>query len=309
MEKLFLDMNTKYLTNHGMKYINEIDNEDSLLIINKANRIIECNNFSIEYSEFSTGYDNFDSNYSRCITNIPINTDNCVHIINTAKSEKSEFYVGNIEQDIWYKDISYDISLLLSIFVTDYFTNTFEEDMLIRKSNITNMQSVRIFKEFNKRFGFYFPYNTINKSYNFRTSLYRNYDELIQELINNLYIFKNITKDIVEFKLHKGNNYKALLFTNYSLANLVQIMFNLNGCYTRMVREKDLFKITIVKSNEADFLHRKRHNVVKYTNSVDMASIVLNKIEGRLITSQEIDGITTISIINANNSYNIQGDD
>lgn len=293
--KKYLSMNTMYLTNNGLKYIYDIDKKDQLIYRDIVGNLVLTDSYKIDIKDINEIYDNFDSKYSRLVSNeskcpmsvVNINKHSCEDRI-------SKFYIKSHDKDeIWYNTINYDKVLCISLIISNFFIKD-NEGFLVRDNSITNKYTYDIFKKINDFYGIYFPYSKSLKSFNFKTNLYLEYDRIEEHLIENIIYSKQITETLLDFGFFRGYDYKSALITRYSLACILQIYFNLNGYDTKVEKENNLFRLTIIKSCNTTYAHRDKS--YKMRNSL-MGSIQLTQDDGYLIVSQQNDGITNVSFI------------
>lgn len=300
-EGLFFSSNTKFLTNHGMKFSYEITEEDKLLTLSLFGDLTEVEDFELEFKTFSRGYDNRINNYSEIITNKKINVINSFEanggVNHCLLSNTSKFYINNTE----YSEVNLEDSLLLSLIITTFF-NKSSNEVLTYNKKIQMKYIYNIFRLYHKHLGLYFPYIKEFQNYEFKSSLYMNDDRLESLLVKYFSLFKEIVKNIDKYHVFRGSDYKALFFKSFTLANLVQVMLSLCDYSTKLVYDSkyELFRLTYVSNFEASFTCRNEHTRKVFKEENNMVKVSLPNHEDYLVTSQTIDGVTTISLVQPN---------
>ena len=84
-----------------------------------------------------------------------------------------------------------------------------------------------------------------------------------------------------------------MLLTRYSLACILQVYFNLNGYDTKIEKEGNLFRLTVINSSEVTFTHRDTSTKL---DSSFMGNVTIDD-DGYLIVSQCNNGITNVSFV------------
>lgn len=292
--KNYLSMNTMYLTNKGFKYIHELTNEDSLIYKKLVGNIGITNNFSTKIDKIDRVYDNFDSKYSRLVSNFM----SCPKSVTSLTKPNNDFKISKFylkchnKEELWYTDISFDNVLCLSLVISNFFIQD-KDGYVVRNFAFSDKAIYEIFKAFNDYLNIYFPYSKSLKSYNFKTNLFLEYDSIELKLIENIEHSKQIVELLLKYHIFRGFDYKSMLLTRYSLACILQVYFNLNGYDTKIEKEGNLFRLTVINSSEVTFTHRDTSTKL---DSSFMGNVTIDD-DGYLIVSQCNNGITNVSFV------------
>lgn len=314
MEETYLINKTKYLTNHGLKYSYDICKDDKLLVLDKRYNLVKSSNYAVNYQDFKYGCDNSFNTYSKCISNSPTYFSSFVKSNNLCCNNITQkFYIRHEANEDWY-DLPLEYLLVLSLVITNSFT-LLDDGSISRKENISNKDIFYTFKKFNDNFKIYFPYNVSLKTYNFVTNLYLSHDRLVQKLVENINLRYKIVDILIKYNIAKGYNFRSLRFSSYNIACIIQVYFSLCGYFTKLKKENDIYKLTIVKNNDVSFADRDASKDINYSSNVTMNNIEIKDIyDGKLIISQDINDITYVSILslksyNTNIDYNESDDE
>ena len=69
--KNYLSKNTLYLTNNGLKTLDEIDtHKDNIVYLSYSGELLETNDYTLDKRSFNYIYDNYDSSYGRIISSV-----------------------------------------------------------------------------------------------------------------------------------------------------------------------------------------------------------------------------------------------
>ena len=175
--KNYLSKNTLYLTNNGLKTLDEIDtHKDNIIYLSYSGELLETNDYTLDKRSFNYIYDNYDSSYGRIISSVEEVPRTITDFIEDDSNLKiSTFFIKSKDKDkLWYEDFRLDKTLSLSLVITNYF-DTDEENYIEKCDFVSNKIVFDTFKSFNKYLGIYFPYNRETKSYLFRTNLFSNF--------------------------------------------------------------------------------------------------------------------------------------
>ena len=293
--KNYLSKNTLYLTNNGLKTLDEIDtHKDNIIYLSYSGELLETNDYTLDKRSFNYIYDNYDSSYGRIISSVEEVPRTITDFIEDDSNLKiSTFFIKSKDKDkLWYEDFRLDKTLSLSLVITNYF-DTDEENYIEKCDFVSNKIVFDTFKSFNKYLGIYFPYNRETKSYLFRTNLSSNFNSLETKLLENLNHANKISKTIYDIVL-RGYNYRSIVLRNYNLGCILQIYFNLSGYDTKLVQDNELFRLTVVKPSENEVAHREKSIEIR---GKELGNITLNNDDGYLIISQCNDGITNVSFV------------
>lgn len=294
-ENIYLPDGTCILTSSGLKPIEELTNEDSLLVIDTNNDVVESSHFIIDTIKEKTSSLFIDNDYSQLeyIGNLVLTS--CADILEPIQTDNmtvSSFYIDKK----WY-DLPKDATMYLSLLISTCFNRT-DYNTVIETNEATRKYLFRVLKQFNETYGIYFPYNKINRLYEFNTNLFKEPDEYHNILLNNLGLFKNI---IFTMRSLKCNNYSygTFFFRTYKLGALFQSFITLCDYESKLTfdRDKSIFKLTFVRSDKSTSAHKETIKTIGNNKDKFFRSITLTDCVGKIIVSQNNNKNTTVNII------------
>ena len=133
--EFYLPEDTKYLTNHGLKRLNDIDREeDGIAVIDKCGKIVYTKDYLVKTKRFDTMICQHDKCYQQLVSDIPIAFEDYVDIETFLKnSELIDNVKINLDDKI-YENISLDFVLASTLAISNAFKVN-DKDEIISEDN------------------------------------------------------------------------------------------------------------------------------------------------------------------------------
>lgn len=300
----YVEGKTGILTAKGIIPISYIGAEENIfnrkpeIIVIKDGELIKTRDYELKYKSFSSTYYVYKNNYCKLNCSSSISTSSLVNSIDFLEEDDFVKYSSFYLNDTWYKNITKDCVIALSLVISSLFDKDDSSDVLTRNSKVSKNYIYKVFKYFNKNYKIFFPYNKITKEYEFKSNLYKDYDSLVQILLSNTHIFKNvlnILKDIDGTRY----SYKSFYSNTYGLAALLMSLMSLCGYTAKVTFDKQMFKVTYVLNNKLNCSNRDIVNKQNYVDKEELYCIQLNSFSGDIILSYSDDSSHSICIIEA----------
>lgn len=294
--EIYLTEDTKYLTNHGLKYDFEITENDRLAVISLDNELYFTNDFEFITKKFDSMILQTDEYYKTLLSDVKVNFKYSCDCLPDELPSQITFDLDDKVIDTFTKDYA----IVLSLFVSNYFKET-EDNSLINNGKVDVRLPYRVFSSLNKDFGVYFKYNKISKCYTIRLpQLFLTSDNQEKLLLFNMNIFKSVVRAAIKTRLVNKRKFAYMHFNSYKAGQTFLVLLSLCGYRGRLAFDKDrkMFKVTFIKDNQKlDEGFEPKVEVVNYKSPIETKAIRLAT-PGKIIISQNINKNTTISILN-----------
>lgn len=296
---------TRYLTNQGLKYAHEFEEDTQLLIIDRLNNVSYTSDFEIMSSNFNTLNINTDHNFRGLVSTMPIDYDDYISCSLNDRVPKVICRINDKDLDM---PIGKDLAIAMTLYVSSFFKKV---DDNILSNPLHNRSTYNVFSAINNLTGIYFPWDKISGSYTMNnSSFFKSIERIEMLLLENKNIFESIVKTTKDIKYAHYKGFYSIDFKTYRLASVYASLLSLIGYKSRVKFNKELSVFRVSYTNQPRYL---QHNYIcdniktSSFNPITCYSIRPNNHSFRYVIVQNIDKVTMTSVLQA--SYNSLGDD
>ena len=295
MTAYYLPKDTRYVTNQGLKYAYEFNENTQLLVLDRLNKLSYTFDFNLVSGNFNTLNTNTDHNFKGLISTIPVEYDDfttCPFLNDTPSQVRCR-----IDGEDLKMLIGKDLAVVMTLFVSSYFK---EVDGSVLSNPVYNRFIYSVFSTINNFTSIYFPWNKSSHSYVMNnSSFFKAVDDLETRLLENINIFESIVKTAKDVKYAHYKGYYYIDFRTYRIAVLYSALLSLIGYKSRVkfIKDNTVFRVSYT-NHQRCLQHEYTCDNIKttYFEPVLCYSIQLADRSLRYIAVQNIDNITMSSI-------------
>lgn len=305
MRNFYLPEGTKYLTNHGLKCISELTEDDMIFTIDKFGNISYTRDFEIYTSSFNTLLLNTDNNFQGLMSDIEVQYKDYLPCIKHKEATQTKVEINGV---IFEKELDKDLVISIALYISNFFRKLDNGTLVSNKE--FNKKSFQVLSKANSLTGIYFGYDKTFGDYSFNSnSFYKSFETLCMILQENIEILDSILSSLKKLSYSYYKGFYNIDFKNYKLAETFSTLISLLGYKSKVKFDSNLkvFKVSYTNNqHQLSYSWKTETTQVNTDLPVVCYSLRLNK-KAYIVVSQNNNKLTTTSILQA--SYNLLGDD